>query len=498
MKKNLSLRLLCAALTLSLLPSAALAATPRPRQVVVSPQSLSVDGVERSAQKYNIDGSNYFKLRDLAYLLNGTESQFAVGWDGATSTVSITTGSAYAPNGGELQTGTDRSASARPSAQTILVNGARRDDLYVYNIGDENYFKLRDLGTALGFDVDFDAGTNTAVVESKGYHKPAAPEQPEPVKQPEPAEQPKPTEQPEPAEQPKPTEQPKPAEQPEPTEQPKPAEQPEPTEQPKPAEQPEPEVTAEMQLTVAGKVYSLGMTAEALTALAGQPKETLSATGGYVWYVFGTDSYLDFLLAGVYGGKVVTLASGGKAFSYLGSSAGAKNVSAANSFATLYTDKNDGGILHAVMLRDRSALPDGHASTAEALRGESVVNFHMTNAFRVYHGLTPYRWSEAAAEASRLHSQDMADQNYFDHNSLDGRSPWARMEAQGIRWSDAAENISAGRSNGVDSYDGWVNSSGHRKNMLGGCENLGVGAGYSAASTYGWYMTQDFFTARTW
>ena len=210
--------------------------------------------------------------------------------------------------------------------------------------------------------------------------------------------------------------------------------------------------------------------------------------------VFLLISAWGFLLAGISGGKVVTLASGGKAFTYLDCAAGATSLPASSSYARLYTDKNDGGILHAVMLRDSSAMPRSGVSTAEALRGESVVNFHMTNAFRVYHGLTPFRWSEAAAEASRLHSQDMADQDYFDHSSLDGRSPWARMEAQGIRWSSAAENICAGYSNGVEAYDGWVNSAGHRSNMLGDCQQLGVGAGYNEGNDFGWYMTQDFFT----
>ncbi len=458
MKNKVSLWLLTLTMLLSLMPAAALAATPVPRSVVVSPQSLTVDGVARGAQKYNIDGSNYFKLRDLAYLLSDTESRFAVGWNAATSTVSVVTGMEYTPNGGELQAGADRSATAVPSTQTILVNGERRTDLYVYNIGGENYFKLRDLGTALGFTVDFDAASNTAVVESKGYRQPATT-----------------TPQPDPATPQQPEPQPTPA-------------------QPESEPEPEPQAPAEAQLTVGGKTYALGMTEATLTELAGEPDDTLAAAGGYTWYVFGSGDYRGFLLAGLSDGKVVTLVSGGKAFTYLGCAAGATSLPASNSYARLYTDKNDGGILHAVMLRDSSAMPRGGVSTDEALRGESIVNFHMTNAFRVYHGLSPFRWSEAAAEASRLHSQDMADQNYFEHDSLDGRSPWARMEAQGIRWSRVAENIAAGHSDGVDAYNGWVNSAGHRSNMLGACQQLGVGAGYNASSAYRWYMTQDFFT----
>ena len=141
--------------------------------VRLSPQNLTVDAKEINCEKYNIDGSNYFKLRDLAYLLNGTGSQFSVGWNDQTKTVSIVTGNAYTSDGSELKVGADKSDTAVPSAQTILVNGTRRSDLSVYNIGGNNFFKLRDLGTALGFDVDYDAATNTAIVKSVAKFDPS-------------------------------------------------------------------------------------------------------------------------------------------------------------------------------------------------------------------------------------------------------------------------------------------------------------------------------------
>ena len=134
--------------------------------VVLSPQNLTVDGKAVTCEKYNIGGANYFKLRDLAQALSGTSSHFEVGWDGATGTVSITTGKAYTSVGGELSAGADKSSTAQVSRQTIQINGVTRSDLSAYNIGGANFFKLRDLGTALGFGVDFDAGTNTAVVTS--------------------------------------------------------------------------------------------------------------------------------------------------------------------------------------------------------------------------------------------------------------------------------------------------------------------------------------------
>lgn len=134
-------------------------------QVMLSNQHLTVDGRAISCEKYNIDGANYFKLRDLAFLLNGTGSQFSVGYDAQKRLVTIVTGESYVPDGSELVlTGKDKSATAVVSSQTIRINGTDRSDLSVWNIGGNNYFKLRDLGTALGFDVDYDAPTRTMLV----------------------------------------------------------------------------------------------------------------------------------------------------------------------------------------------------------------------------------------------------------------------------------------------------------------------------------------------
>ena len=164
MKKTLSF-LLILVLLAGLLSVGAAAAGPK---VVLSKQNLRADGVTIACEKYNIDGSNYFKLRDIACLVNETGSQFSVGWDGVKQVVSIVTGEEYVPNGSELDlSGGDKSATAKPSTQTILIDGQERSDLSVYNIGGNNYFKLRDLGDALGFKVDYDSATNSAIIISR-------------------------------------------------------------------------------------------------------------------------------------------------------------------------------------------------------------------------------------------------------------------------------------------------------------------------------------------
>ena len=136
--------------------------------VVASPQNLSVDGVDADCDKYNIDGSNYFKLRDLAQLLSKTDSRFSISFDEQSNAVAVVSGKEYTPVGGELARGQDQSKTAVVSKQSVLIDGKAVDGLSIYNIGGNNYFKLRDLGNALGFTVDYDADSNTAIVLSKG------------------------------------------------------------------------------------------------------------------------------------------------------------------------------------------------------------------------------------------------------------------------------------------------------------------------------------------
>ena len=134
--------------------------------VMLTNQNLTVDGEAKNTEIYNIDGSNYFKLRDMAALLNGTGSQFSVDFDSARNTIVVKTGAAYTSVGGELATGTDKSDSAVASAQSVEIDGTKVE-LTAFNIGGNNFFKLRELGTALGFDVDYDSATATMIVKSK-------------------------------------------------------------------------------------------------------------------------------------------------------------------------------------------------------------------------------------------------------------------------------------------------------------------------------------------
>lgn len=94
------------------------------------------------------------------------------------------------------------------------------------------------------------------------------------------------------------------------------------------------------------------------------------------------------------------------------------------------------------------------------------------------------------ATAARLHSADMARQDYFSHTSLDGRTPWDRIRAQGYAYG-SAENIAAGYPTAAAVMAGWMNSPGHKANILN-CSNIALGVGLGRGGSYGTYWTQDF------
>lgn len=96
-------------------------------------------------------------------------------------------------------------------------------------------------------------------------------------------------------------------------------------------------------------------------------------------------------------------------------------------------------------------------------------------------------------KAARGHSADMAARNYFDHTTPEGVTFDKRITNAGYRFSRAAENIAAGQSSPASVMDAWMNSSGHRANILN-CKltNLGVGLIYSTGGRP--YWTQDFGT----
>ena len=147
----------------------ALSAVPVYAGVPASPTAskVTVNGEAKAFEAYNINDNNYFKLRDIAYVLNGTDASFSVGWDGAANSIALVKGEAYAPTGSEMKvSGTKDIKDAVESTSAILIDG-QKAALKAYTIKGNNYFKLRDLGTALGFQIGWDNASQTISITSE-------------------------------------------------------------------------------------------------------------------------------------------------------------------------------------------------------------------------------------------------------------------------------------------------------------------------------------------
>ena len=149
----------------------ALAAQLSTAKAMPTNDKLTCDGQVQNATVYKIGGSNYFQIRDLAAMLNGTGKQFSVGYDGASKTVTATSGQPYQATGKELAgalSGGERTAQA--SNDAIYING-EKSRVDVYKIDGGNYFKLRDLGEALNFYVGWEAGRGVCIETDRPYSK---------------------------------------------------------------------------------------------------------------------------------------------------------------------------------------------------------------------------------------------------------------------------------------------------------------------------------------
>lgn len=272
----------------------------------------------------------------------------------------------------------------------------------------------------------------------------------------------------------------------------------------------------------------IGDTEKHVLSTLGQPARKDLSRQGFNWYIYNKD-YKKYIQVGIQNNKVVALYSNSDSWvSRSGIKIGINRSKAIDKLddivekpnyynfeyqsyhiindeysVNLHYDKYDNDSLSAILVLATSVDPfygsttdvldSSHSTVKEQLQNSfERQNLDITNAFRVRHGLKPLSWDNQAANAARKHSQDMLSRNYFDHVNPDGKDPFDRMEANGVQFRSAGENIAAGYYDAIDAHDGWVNSLGHRNNLLGSSYTH-VGIGVAIGGYYSTYYTQNFF-----
>lgn len=115
----------------------------------------------------------------------------------------------------------------------------------------------------------------------------------------------------------------------------------------------------------------------------------------------------------------------------------------------------------------------------------------LVNKERTSRGLSPLTLNTELSRVARIKSADMIDKKYFSHTSPTYGSPFDMMEAFGLRFSAAGENIAYGQKTAQEVMNVWMNSSGHRANILSEAyTHIGIGVAKMANGTL--YWTQMF------
>lgn len=133
--------------------------------------------------------------------------------------------------------------------------------------------------------------------------------------------------------------------------------------------------------------------------------------------------------------------------------------------------------------------PTAPAPTATpGLSGPAAQVVSLTNAQRVKAGCKPLKVDSRLNLSAQRHSADMLKRNYFEHEDPDGHDFADREKAAGFEGDSGGENIAMGQTSAAEVMNDWMNSPGHRRNILD-CSFTLIGVGYVAN---GHYWTQNF------
>ena len=135
------------------------------------------------------------------------------------------------------------------------------------------------------------------------------------------------------------------------------------------------------------------------------------------------------------------------------------------------------------------AHTDDTADKDASVQAQAVLR--LVNQERSKQGLSALTLDKRLNTAAQKKAEDMRDKNYFDHQSPTYGSPFDLMRSEGINYQTAGENIAAGQQSAQAVMESWMNSSGHRANILNkNYKQLGVG--FCTGGRYGTYWVQEF------
>lgn len=270
------------------------------------------------------------------------------------------------------------------------------------------------------------------------------------------------------------------------------------------------------------KGITIGMSLADALKLSGQPIREDSSEYGFKWLVFH-NNYKNYYMIGVENNQVVAIYATSNLIEgiALGStksemttrygapldfiSKGSTSYAQINDsesalylydqvYITAYFDQSNGGKSFAVKIINRTT-EEKMKSHYGALTDELRLSYErqildLANVYRTEQNLKVFTGHESLSNVARNHSKDMAIRKFFDHKNPSGYQFYDRITAAGLNFRSSAENIAAGYLNAFSAHCGWVNSPGHKANLIGNFDFLGVGVYFGG--DYKIYYTQNF------
>lgn len=133
---------------------------------------------------------------------------------------------------------------------------------------------------------------------------------------------------------------------------------------------------------------------------------------------------------------------------------------------------------------------EGSSTTTTSLTADELEVFNLINKQRTNNGLSALKIDSEVQNVARIKAKDMVDNNYFSHNSPTYGTPFNMLNSFKVSYKTAGENI-AGNSSNTAAVNAWMNSSGHKANILNSSFNY-TGIGVVNGSKYGKIYVQMF------
>ncbi len=264
-------------------------------------------------------------------------------------------------------------------------------------------------------------------------------------------------------------------------------------------------------INIGDDVIYIGSSKEDVISTFGNPKRIDKSVYGYERYVYNSD-YNNLFIIGISNNKVVDAYISGKTSSYGDFKIDSKFSSNGNKYEynedinkytlydnfvniDVYCDINTGNI-YGIKIYDKeydySRNVSNYTDDLELSIEKEVID--IINAERVKRGISPLKFDDRVRISAENHSEDMAENKYTDYNNKDGKTPFERMNEQGVSFGFAAETICKISGDTYDVLGDFMTSTGKRGNILSNMmDTAGVGV---ANSNFDLYVTVDMYYSK--